>query len=232
VHGERCGFNNTDWDNEFLDLLENDPEALAELTQAQYVERGGMESAEIIMWLIMRGALADKITCVHRDYCLPSMTAIGTIIYENDAQPAKAEIAGQREHIGHQLAGLEKIEGTHPITLEVSHRAYRLNDFLRRLVEPAHRKRFMESPVDLYDEFLLTEEERGLLDARNWIGLIHYGVIFFSLEKMAAVIGSSNSEIYAQMRGETMEEFQNSRNVSMQYSVAGGAEARKLADKT
>jgi hypothetical protein len=33
------------------------------------------------------------------------------------------------------------------------------------------------------------------------------------------------------MRGETMEEFQASRNVAMQYSVAGGDEAQKLADK-
>ena len=64
-----------------------------------------------------------------------------------------------------------------------------------------------------------------MLDARDWIGLIHYGVIFFCLEKMAAVVGSSNPEVYAQMRGETMEEFQATRNVSMQYSVAGGEEA-------
>jgi gallate dioxygenase len=48
---------------------------------------------------------------------------------------------------------------------------------------------------------------------------------------MAAVLGASNPDIYAQMRNETMEEFQASRNVSMQYSVAGGDEARKLADK-
>ena len=29
VHGERCGFNNTPWDMEFLDLIERDPERLA-----------------------------------------------------------------------------------------------------------------------------------------------------------------------------------------------------------
>jgi gallate dioxygenase len=232
VHGERCGFNNTGWDMEFLDLLENDPAALTELTQAQYVERGGMESAEIIMWLTMRGALSDEITCVHRDYCLPSMTAIATIIYENNAQPAEADVTEQRRRIAHQLDGLEKIGGTHPFTLAVSHRAYRLNDFLHRLVDLTHRIRFLEDTGNLYDEFLLTDEERGLLDARDWIGLIHYGVIFFCLEKMAAVIGSSNPDVYAQMRGETMEEFQNTRNVSMQYSVAGGQAARELADKT
>lgn len=229
VHGERCGFNNTDWDTEFLDLLEKDPEALTELTHAQYAERGGMEGSEVIMWLIMRGALADNITCVHRDYCLPSMATIATIIYENDSQSAADEIAEQRRRIDNQLAGIETIEGTHPFTLEVAHRAYRLNDFLHRMTDPQHRKRFLNDTANLYDEYGLTTTERELLDARDWIGLIHYGAIFFGLEKMAAVIGSSNPEIYAQMRGETMDEFQATRNVSMQYSVAGGEEAEKLS---
>ena len=73
VHGERCGFNDSDWDAEFLDLLEKDPARLAEITHAQYAERGGMEGSEVIMWLIMRGALSDDVTRVHRDSCLPSM---------------------------------------------------------------------------------------------------------------------------------------------------------------
>ncbi len=231
VHGERCGFNNEEWDQRFLDLLENDPETLAGFTHAQYAEWGGVEGAEIIMWLIMRGALSERITCVHRDYCLPSMTAIATLIYENHSEPSAAEIDAQRERIGHQLAGAEKLEGSHLFTLEVSHRAYRLNDFLHRLVIPEHRDRFLGDSQALYDEFGLSEEERKLLDERDWIGLIHYGVVFFCLEKMAAVIGSSNPAVYAQMRGETMEEFQASRNVAMQYSVAGGDEAQKLADK-
>jgi gallate dioxygenase len=232
VHGERCGFNNTEWDLEFLDLLEKNPEALTEVTHAEYAERGGLEGAEVIMWLIMRGAMSNKIRCVHRDYCLPSMTAIATIIYENDTEEDAAEKQEQLDLIGHQLQGVEKLEGTHPFTLEVSHRAYRLNDFLHRLVDPEHRERFLNDTQNLYREFDLSQEECRLLDERDWIGLIHYGVIFFCLEKMAAVIGQSNPDVYAQMRGETMEEFQKSRNVSMQYSVAGGEEAQKLADKS
>lgn len=231
VHGERCGFNNTDWDMRFLDLLEHDPEALTGITHAEYAERGGMESAEIIMWLIMRGTLPKRIDCVHRDYCLPSMTAIATVIYENPAEPADREAEKQRRRIGRQLAGIENLQGTYPFTLETSHRAYRLNDFLHRLVEPAHRDRFLHDTANLYEEFGLTTDERRLVDDRDWIGLIHYGVIFFCLEKMAAVIGCSNPEVYAQMRGETLEEFQKTRNVSMQYSVAAGDAARKLAKK-
>lgn len=231
VHGERCGFNNPEWDREFLDRLESDPESLTRVTHAEYARLGGMESAEIIMWLIMRGALPGRIERVHRDYCLPSMTAIATVVFENLELPDAAAAELQRRHIAGQLEGIEAIEGTHPFTLEVSHRAYRLNDFLRRLTDPRHRQRFLEDTRALYDEYGLTHEERRLLDARDWIGLIHYGVIFFCLEKMAAVIGSSNPEVYAQMRGETLEQFQKSRNVSMQYSVAGGESAQQLADR-
>jgi len=231
VHGERCGFNNTAWDMQFLDRLETEPEGLTAITHAEYAERGGMESSEVIMWLIMRGALAEKVECVHRDYCLPSMTAIATVIYENPSEPDAAEASAQRRRIGQQLAGIDRIDGTYPFTLEISHRAWRLNDFLHRLVEPSHRERFLNDTASLYDEFGLTAEERRLVDARDWIGLIHYGVIFFCLEKMAAVVGVSNPAVYAQMRGETLEEFQKTRNVSMQYSVAGGDAARQLAAK-
>ena len=35
VHGERCGFNNTEWDLQFLDLIEHNPERLADMTHAE-----------------------------------------------------------------------------------------------------------------------------------------------------------------------------------------------------
>ena len=231
VHGERSGFNNTDWDERFMELVENDPEALTKITHAEYAELGGMEGAEVIMWLIMRGALSSQVDRVYRDYCLPSMTTIAGLILENRSEQQEAVNDQQRQHAAHQLEGVEKLEGTHPFTLDVSHRAYRLNDFLHRLIEPEHRERFLNDTENLYREFELTEEECALLDARDWIALIHYGVIFFCLEKMSAVLGMGNPDVYAQMRGETMEEFQSSRNVNMQYSVAGGDEAQKLADK-
>ena len=58
--------------------------------------------------------------------------------------------------------------------------------------------------------------------ARDWRGLIHYGVIFFLLEKLGAVIGVSNLHIYAAMRGQTLEAFQATRNApNALYSVTG-----------
>jgi len=232
VHGERSGFNNTDWDEEFLDLLEADPAALTEITHAEYAERGGAEGMEVIMWLIMRGALSDKVNRVHRDWCLPSATTISTLIFEDQGHATSEEMLKHRRLVEHQLAGAEKLEGTHPFTLDVGNRCYRLNDFLHRLIIPEHRERFLNDTEALYDEFSLTTKERSLVDARDWIGLIHYGVIFFCLEKMAAVIGVSNPEVYAQMRGETLEEYLKTRNVSIQYSVAGGNRAQEISDKS
>ena len=67
----------------------------------------------------------------------------------------------------------------------------------------------------------MSDEERRLVRNREWLGMIHYGVIFFLLEKLGAVVGISNLHIYAAFRGETLEEFQKSRNAAVLYSVAG-----------
>ena len=97
----------------------------------------------------------------------------------------------------------------------------RLNRFLYRLIEPAWRERFLQSPQSLYAEAGLSEEEQQLLNARDWRGLIQYGASFFLLEKMGAVVGVSNLHIYAAMRGQTLEAFQQTRNQQVTYSVAG-----------
>ena len=221
VHGERAGFNNTPWDMEFLDLLERDPERLAELTIAQYAEHGGLEGAEVIMWLIMRGALSATVRKLHSTYYLPSMTPIVTVIYEDDSPVAAQPDAGFRERIGHELAGIEKLPGTYPFTLDRSVKAYRLNHFLHRLIEPEFRRRFLADPEPMFEEAGLTAEERELVRRRDWRALIHYGVIFFLLEKLAVVVGVTNLHVYAAMRGQSLEEFQKTRNVQMLYSVAG-----------
>ena len=82
VHGARSGFVNPEWDNEFLDLLEKEPEALTRLDHHAYMERGGAEGVEVIMWLAMRGALMYGVRCVHRFYAAPATLGYGVVIYE------------------------------------------------------------------------------------------------------------------------------------------------------
>ena len=50
IHGERTGFNNTEWDLEFLEHREREPDRLLQLKHADYVRLGGAESVEQIMW--------------------------------------------------------------------------------------------------------------------------------------------------------------------------------------
>jgi len=223
VHGERAGFNNPDWDREFMDLFEKDPEKLVEMTHAELATRGGFEGAEVIMWLVMRGAMDASVRCLHRTYYLPSMTGIATAIYENasPAEPDAATLARTLDNATRQLAGIENLAGTYPFDFARSRKAFRLNDFLHRMVEPAHRARFLADPEGTFEDAGLTETERDLLRRRDWRGLIHYGVIFFMLEKLGAVVGVSNLHIYAAMRGQTLEEFQKTRNAQVMYSVAG-----------
>jgi len=223
VHGERAGFNSPEWDARFMDLLETDPEQLVAMTHADYATRGGLEGAEVIMWLVMRGAMAPRIKRLHRSYYLPSMAGIGTAIYE-DVDPVSdpESIARSRAAASHQLDGVEKLAGTYPFNFARSVKTYRLNDFLHRMVEPAHRARFLADPEAAFAAVGLTEEERDLVRRRDWRGMIHYGAIFFVLEKLGAVVGVSNLHIYAAMRGETLEQFQKTRNApGALYSVAG-----------
>ncbi|HEX2781939.1 MAG TPA: hypothetical protein VHN36_00035, partial [Ilumatobacteraceae bacterium] len=99
-------------------------------------------------------------------------------------------------------------------------RAYELNAFLHDLTKPSVRERFLTDAASVYDEFGLSTEDRRLLEARDWIGLIRAGAIFFGLEKLACVLGLSNVDVYAQFRGETLAEFEASRNASMRYSTS------------
>jgi gallate dioxygenase len=232
VQGERCGFNNTPWDHKFLDLLVNDPEQLTKMTIAEYAELGGMEGSEVIMWLIMRGALTQKVKKLHQTYYLPSMTPIATLILENDSNESTGETPEQtRARASRELAGVERLQGTYPFTLDRSVKAYRLNEFLHSLLEPATRKQFLADPEPLFEAAKLTSEERDMVRRRDWRALIQYGVIFFMLEKLGAVIGTTNLHIYAGMRGQSLEDFQKTRNAQVLYSVAGKDEGKKDWDK-
>jgi gallate dioxygenase len=232
VHGERAGFLNEAWDDEFLELLEKDPKALVKLRIADYAERGGMEGAEVIMWLIMRGALSKKVKLVHKSTYAPSVTNIATLVFEDEGKaPDPEKLEKYREHIGHELAGAENLTGTYPFTHARSHANFRINAFLHDLVKPEHRARFLDDFEVLAGERGLTEEEKELIRGRKWIEMVRRGVSFFVLEKMAAVIGVSNPEVYAAFRGETLEQFLATRKVAITYSVAGGDKAREM-DKT
>jgi gallate dioxygenase len=223
VHGERAGFNNLEWDREFLDAIVADPERLAEMTHAEFATLGGFEGTEVIMWLIMRGALSAGVKRVHSSIYLPSMTTIATLVLEMEETSTSDGVdERRRERIGRQLAGVESLPGTYPFTLARSARAYRLNKFLHGMILREHRDLFLSDPETAFAQSGLSEEEKDMLRRRDWLGMIRYGVIFFVLEKLGAALGISNLDIYASMRGQSLEDFLKTRNTKVRYSVAPG----------
>jgi protocatechuate 4,5-dioxygenase beta chain len=81
LQGERAGLINAEFDNAFLDQLSGDAEALRKITRIEYLREAGTEGIELIMWLIMRGALGEKVEELHRHYHVPaSNTAVGHVV--------------------------------------------------------------------------------------------------------------------------------------------------------
>ncbi|MDP6173618.1 MAG: class III extradiol dioxygenase subunit beta [Rhodospirillales bacterium] len=84
LQGPRAGLINKEFDKDFLDRLIRDPADLAKMPHIDYVREAGSEGIELVMWLVMRGALNDQIDEVHRFYHVPaSNTALGHLILEN-----------------------------------------------------------------------------------------------------------------------------------------------------
>ncbi len=84
ISGPRAGLINTKFDTAFLDNLTKDPGKLTRMPHLEYMREAGAEGIEMVMWLVMRGALDDKVDEVYRFYTVPaSNTAVGHIILEN-----------------------------------------------------------------------------------------------------------------------------------------------------
>jgi protocatechuate 4,5-dioxygenase beta chain len=81
LQGLRAGLINPEFDNAFLDRLADYPSELRKITRLEYIQEAGTEGIELIMWLIMRGALGEKVEELYRFYHVPaSNTAVGHMV--------------------------------------------------------------------------------------------------------------------------------------------------------
>ncbi len=84
LQAQRAGLINAEWDSRFLDLLVNDPEAAARIPHIEYLREAGSEGIELVMWLIMRGALDEHVNEIYRATHVPtSNTHNGLLVLEN-----------------------------------------------------------------------------------------------------------------------------------------------------
>ena len=84
LQGPRAGLINAEWDQKFLDDLSADPDRLRQIPHLEYLRETGSEGIEMVMWMVMRGALTGQVSELHRHYHVPaSNTALGHIVLEN-----------------------------------------------------------------------------------------------------------------------------------------------------
>jgi protocatechuate 4,5-dioxygenase beta chain len=86
LQGPRAGLINQPWDNAFLDNMTENVDALRKIPHIEYLREAGSEGIELVMWLIMRGALGETVAPLHRFYHVPaSNTAVGHLILDASA---------------------------------------------------------------------------------------------------------------------------------------------------
>ena len=96
---------NSKWDKNFLDNLSKDPQKLVKIPHIDYMREAGAEGIEMVMWLVMRGALDDKVDEVYRFYTVPaSNTAVGHIILANRDAAAPRSATKRKPAAKHKRA--------------------------------------------------------------------------------------------------------------------------------
>jgi hypothetical protein len=84
LQAQRAGLINAEWDARFLDLLVDDPAAAAKIPHVEYLREAGSEGIELVMWLIMRGAMNPHVNEIYRATHVPtSNTHNGVLVLEN-----------------------------------------------------------------------------------------------------------------------------------------------------
>lgn len=98
LSGARAGLINEEFDRNFIAKIETDPQSLAQISREDYIREAGSEGMEMIMWLIMRGALGNNIRRVHDTYHVPaSNTAAALALFAtetSDLPKAEASVNG------------------------------------------------------------------------------------------------------------------------------------------
>ena len=84
LQGERAGIIDVEYDLECMQSVIDNPDWLASQSTAEIIRNAGTEGVEVIMWLVMRGALQPKLNVIHKHYHAPiSNTGAGVLVLEN-----------------------------------------------------------------------------------------------------------------------------------------------------
>jgi protocatechuate 4,5-dioxygenase alpha subunit len=96
---------------------------------------------------------------------------------------------------------------TYIFTGEACTRSYKLNKFAFDFKRADIRERFGKDPEKLMNDYELTADEKALVRARDWTGLVASGGHHFNVIKIAAAVGESHLHVGAHMCGANWDDF-------------------------
>ena len=112
-----------------------------------------------------------------------------------------------------QLEPGTRIGGSLVFDLRLSWRGLRINTMCNALSKPQEREAYKADEEAFMERFALTQDERAMVRARDFSGLLEAGGNIYYLMKLGAVTGHGLYRMGARMRGQTYEEFLATRNV-------------------
>lgn len=111
-----------------------------------------------------------------------------------------------------QLSPGAKIADSDVFDLAASWRGYRINKMCNALSEQHNRDACKQDEEAFMSKYALIEEEKRLVRARDFSGLLAAGGNIYFLLKLGVVTGNGLYYMGAKMRGETYEQFLATRN--------------------
>ena len=67
-----------------MDKLVGEPRELLGIPHTEYIREAGSEGIELVMWLVMRGALSERVDEVYRFYHVPASNAADGLMVLKD----------------------------------------------------------------------------------------------------------------------------------------------------
>jgi protocatechuate 4,5-dioxygenase alpha subunit len=110
-----------------------------------------------------------------------------------------------------QINPQRSIPDTSVFDLRSSFKGYRINKLANSLNTPENRNAFKADEEAYMARFGLTDEEKALIRKRDFNGLIDAGGNIYYLIKIGFCTGFGLYRMGAQMRGETYEQFLETR---------------------
>ena len=148
------------------------------------------------------------------------------------ANPMRSRSSATAATWREQLAGIERLPGTYPFTLERSvQRVSASTTTCTGWSSPRTARRSSRDPEASFEAAGLTEEERDLIRRRDWRGLIHYGVDLLHAREAGRGDGRVEpAHLRAHARPDAGR-VPETRNTKALYSVAGKDAANIAWDK-